>query len=190
MKTQWQSTTERKLRRYGSPDAGLYGGTGWSRTTVLGFSDRRANRVRHRPILSEHRAPLHDRTHPQQESLFQFLCLYLSISDFLLQGTNLFCKMLDLNQLPIVYQTIALPYELISLQKLIAVRAFIYNKQKRKENHYDSWLRGVGLEPTIFGLWGRWVTISLPRNGCSRRIRTSYPGYEPGVLPLDDHCNI
>lgn len=57
--------------------------------------------------------------------------------------------MLDLNQLPIVYQTIALPYELISLQKLIAVRAF---KQKRKENHYDSWLRGVGLEPTIFGL--------------------------------------
>lgn len=57
--------------------------------------------------------------------------------------------MLDLNQLPIVYQTIALPYELISLQKLIAVRAF---KQKRKENHYDSWLRGVGLEPTIFSL--------------------------------------
>lgn len=62
--------------------------------------------------------------------------------------------MLDLNQLPIVYQTIALPYELISLQKLIAVRAFIYNKQKRKENHYDSWLRGVGLEPTISSLWG------------------------------------
>ena len=60
--------------------------------------------------------------------------------------------MLDLNQLPIVYQTIALPYELISLQKLIAVRAFIYNKQTRKENHYDSWLRGIGLEPTIFGL--------------------------------------
>ena len=28
------------------------GGTGWSRTTVLGFSDRRANRVRHRPILN------------------------------------------------------------------------------------------------------------------------------------------
>ena len=67
------------------------------------------------------------------------------------QGTNLFCKMLDLNQLPIVYQTIALPYELISLQKLIAVRAF---KQKRKENHYDSWLRGVGLEPPIFSLLG------------------------------------
>ena len=32
------------------PVAGLYGGQGWSRTTVLGFSDRRANRVRHLPI--------------------------------------------------------------------------------------------------------------------------------------------
>ena len=157
MKTQWQSTTERKLRCYGSPDAGLYGGPGrdWTADTWI-FS----------PLLLPAELPAH------------------------IQGTNLFCKMLDLNQLPIVYQTIALPYELISLQKLIAVRAFIYNKQKRKENHYDSWLRGVGLEPTIFSLWGWWVTISLPRNGCSRRIRTSYPGYEPGVLPLDDHCNI
>ena len=27
----------------------LYGGPGWSRTNVLGFSVRRANRVRHRP---------------------------------------------------------------------------------------------------------------------------------------------
>ena len=27
------------------------GGKGWSRTTVLGFSDRRANRVRHLPIF-------------------------------------------------------------------------------------------------------------------------------------------
>ena len=32
------------------PVAGLYGGQGWSRTTVLGYSDRRANRVRHLPI--------------------------------------------------------------------------------------------------------------------------------------------
>lgn len=41
--------------------------------------------------------------------------------------------MLELNQLPIVYQTIALPYELISLQKLIAVRAFITtNKNERR----------------------------------------------------------
>ena len=120
--------------------------------STRGFSVHCYYQLSYPAILSEHRAPLHDRTHPQQESLFQFLCLYLSISDFLLQGTNLFCKMLDLNQLPIVYQTIALPYELISLQKLIAVRAFIYNKQKRKENHYDSWLRGVGLEPTISSL--------------------------------------
>ena len=29
----------------------LYGGPGWSRTNVLGFSVRRANRVRHRPIF-------------------------------------------------------------------------------------------------------------------------------------------
>ena len=91
--------------------------------------------------------------HIHSRSLFSNFCVYISLFQiFLLQGTNLFCKMLDLNQLPIVYQTIALPYELISLQKLIAVRAFIYNKQKRKENHYDSWLRGVGLEPTIFSL--------------------------------------
>ena len=37
----------------------------------------------------------------------------------------LFCKMLDSNQQPIVYQTIALPSELISLQKLFAVSALI-----------------------------------------------------------------
>ena len=37
----------------------------------------------------------------------------------------LFCKMLDSNQRPIVYQTIALPSELISLQKLSAVSALI-----------------------------------------------------------------
>ena len=29
----------------------FYGGQRWSRTTVLGFSDRRANRVRHLPIF-------------------------------------------------------------------------------------------------------------------------------------------
>lgn len=32
-------------------DLSPYGGQRWSRTTVLGFSDRRANRVRHLPIL-------------------------------------------------------------------------------------------------------------------------------------------
>ena len=37
MKTQWQSTTERKLRCYGSPDAGLYGGPGrdWTADTWI-----------------------------------------------------------------------------------------------------------------------------------------------------------
>lgn len=40
--------------------------------------------------------------------------------------------MLDSNQRPIVYQTIAHPSELISLQKAFAVSAFI--KYKRKES--------------------------------------------------------
>lgn len=67
-------------------------------------------------------------------SLFSNFCVYISLFQiFLVQGTNLFCKMLELNQLPIVYQTIALPYELISLQKLIAVRSFITtNKNERR----------------------------------------------------------
>ncbi len=34
------------------------------------------------------------------------------------------------------------------------------------------------------------LTTCPSRNGCSRRIRTSYLGYEPSVLPLDDHCYI
>ena len=40
------------LRSFYNSGFSHYGGTGWSRTTVLGFSDRRANRVRHRPIFS------------------------------------------------------------------------------------------------------------------------------------------
>ena len=34
------------------------------------------------------------------------------------------------------------------------------------------------------------LPISLPRNGCTRRIRTSSLGYEPSELPLLHQCYI
>ena len=34
------------------------------------------------------------------------------------------------------------------------------------------------------------LPISLPRNGCTRRIRTSSLGYEPSELPLLHQCDI
>ena len=58
--------------------------------------------------------------------------------------------MLDSNQRPIVYQTIAHPSELISLQKLFAVCA-LYKIQNERRNHYDflvarGWTRTTDLQ--------------------------------------------
>ena len=77
------------------------GGRRWSRTTVLGFSVRHTDRVCHPPILAS----------------------------FSSHKTLILCKMLDSNQPPIVYQTIALPGELISLQvvDLLDVSLWSYN---------------------------------------------------------------
>ena len=60
--------------------------------STRGFSVHCYYQLSYPAILSEHRAPLHDRTHPQQESLFQFLCLYLSISDFYYKAQICFAK--------------------------------------------------------------------------------------------------
>ena len=49
-----------------------YGGPGWSRTSVLGFSVRRANRVRHRPIYTGY----HGR--PRRVDLLGFHIIYKS----------------------------------------------------------------------------------------------------------------
>lgn len=62
-------------------------------------------------------------------------------------------------------------------------------------------LQIIGLEPMTHCLSDNcstsWAKLATSRSvcwirlyGCSRRIRTSYLGYEPSVLPLDDHCNI
>ena len=59
-----------------------------------------------------------------------------AICPYFFKTQCLFCKMLDSNQRPIVYQTIAHPSELISLQSYLL--CVPYTKiQNERRNHYD-----------------------------------------------------
>ena len=51
---------------------------------------------------------------------------------FIFKTQCLFCKMLDSNQRPIVYQTIAHPSELISLQSYLLCVPYTTNKNERR----------------------------------------------------------
>ena len=143
---------------------GLYGGPGgtWTRDTWI-FS----------PLLLPTELPAHiiwtSSTTPRSYAstagvsflISVFISLYFRF--FYYKTQFLFCKMLDSNQRPIVYQTIAHPSELISLQSYLLCVS--YTKYKTKgEIIMISWLREVGLEPTISSLWGwRLSRLSTPQ---------------------------
>ena len=90
----------------------VLGGQGWSRTTVLGFSVRHTDRVCHPPILAS----------------------------FSSHKTLILCKLLDSNQSPIVYQTIALPCELNSLQVVSLLDVSLWLREVRFELTISSFL--------------------------------------------------
>ena len=66
-----KSTKTENLNDMDLLHTGLYGGQRWSRTTVLGFSDRRANRVRHLPIFYS------------QDTMFCFAKCWIRTNDLL-----------------------------------------------------------------------------------------------------------
>ena len=90
---------------------------------------------------------------------------------------HLLCKLLDSNQRPIVWQTIAQPAELNSLQVYICWKCLYGCERWDSNSRYPAYEAGD-------------LTSCPLRNGCTRRIRTLSFGYEPNELPLLHQCYI
>ena len=170
---------------------GLYGGPGgtWTRDTWI-FS----------PLLLPTELPAHiiwtSSTTPRSYAstagvsflISVFISLYFRF--FLLQDTIFVLQNVGLEPTTYCLSDNCSPIWANLATKLFAVCA-LYKNTKRKEK--SLWFLGCerwDSNPRSPAYEAGDLAACLLRNGCSRRIRTSYPGYEPGVLPLDDHCNI
>ena len=182
---------DRKLERHGSP---TYRSLWWARrdlnprhvdfqstaTTNWATGPYYLNIKHHSTIVRIH-----------SRSLFSNFCVYISLFQiFLLQDTIFVLQNVGLEPTTYCLSDNCSPIWANLATKLFAVCA-LYKNTKRKEK--SLWFLGCerwDSNPRSPAYEAGDLAACLLRNGCSRRIRTSYPGYEPGVLPLDDHCNI